>query len=318
MPNIVVFIRSMAFFGDQLVTYPLLYQLNALYPDHRITVVAHDPVGQHYEHLPWVHHFVLATTKKARYQAIPPHTDMVIALHHSSEQYALICAAKRIKTRLGFSNKRLFDFLWTHTHKKDINEYIGLANLQLLRTLQPFNPQDAARGCMQWLARQKTTPVQHSDVVFMAGGGAGAFKRWGIHNYTALADHLKNRLGPDTTFTFVLGPAEENERQQLQQLARPDFRTLVSRPLADIADLCLNARLIVANDCGPSHIAQNSGTPYVGLFNEPNPEWFWARPTTRAVTPATGTIDIQAISVPQVLQACLEAMGQERPTPATP
>lgn len=226
MAGIVVFIRSMHALGDQLVAYPLLYQLHQQYPNHRVTVVAHDPVGSYYAQLPWVHQFVHATTAAQKYRSIPKDTQIFIALHHSSELYSLL----------------------------------------------------------------------------------GAFKRWGIANYTALAQRLQHHLGPYTTFTCILGPAETDELAQLQQLNLPNFRLLVSRPLADIADLCVNAKLIVANDCGPSHIAQNTGTPYVGLFNEPNPEWFWQRPNTRAVTPPLGTIDIQSVSIERVEAACCNAL----------
>ncbi len=309
MPGIVVFIRSMAFFGDQLVTYPLLHQLNKLYPHSPITVVAHDPVEQHYTHLPWVHRFVQANNWREKYRAIPAGTDIVIALHHSSEQYALLAAAKRIRSRLGFKNKRAFDFVWNHAHKKDINDYIGLANLLLLNTLHAFDPMEAARDCIQWLAGQKPGRTEHTDVMFLVGGGAGAFKRWGVANYTALADRLIQHMGPQTTFTFVLGPAEEEELSQLQGLNRPEFKLLVSRPLSEIADLALHAKLIVANDCGPSHIAQNACVPYVGLFNEANPEWFWQRSNTRAVIPDGPVADIQLITVEQVERACVAVMA---------
>lgn len=313
MNNTVVFIRSMHFFGDQLVTYPLLYQLRKSRPDDHVCVVAHDPVQSYYSGLPWVDSFVLASGFTAKYRSMPAHTNLVVALHHSSEQYSLLSAVRGARIRLGFDNRRAFDFLWTHSCKKDSGEYIGLANLHLLRTLYDFSPIEAAQGCMAWIASNKTEPVQTSDVVFMVGGGAGAFKRWGLDNYMALADRLKLLLGSDTTFTFILGPAEAEETALLKQCARPDFRLLVSRPQAEIAHVSLNARLIVANDCGPSHIAQNAGGPYVGIFNEANPEWFWQRGNSRAVVPADGSSDIQAITVDQVYAACGEALSGSSP-----
>jgi len=311
MAETVVFIRSMQFFGDQLVTYPLLYQLKKSRPSDRICVVAHDPVQSYYTHLPWVDRFVEAKGLKEKYRSMPPDTELVLALHHSSEQYSLLAAARRAPMRLGFRNNRAFDFLWTRSWKKDINEYIGLANLNLLRILHDFNPREAARDCIEWIASGKTAPVQTSDVVFMVGGGAGAFKRWGVQNYTALADRLKTLLGPDTTFTFVLGPAETEETAMLRRYARPDFRLLVSCPLAEIAYASLNARLIVANDCGPSHIAQNACGPYVGLFNEHNPEWFWQREDSSLVCPTDGSTNIQAITVDEAYAACRNALQQK-------
>ncbi len=310
MSSTVVFIRSMRFFGGHLVAYPLLYQLKQSRPNDAICVVANDPVQAHYTHLPWVDRFVQANGFRTSYRSIPARAGLVMALHYTSERYSLLSTARRARMRLGFRNKRAFDFLWTHSRKKDYNEYLGLANLNLLRTVHDFDPIDAARGCIQWIASGRTEPVQTSDVVFMVGGGAGAFKRWGVHNYMALADRLKGLMGRDTTFTFVLGPDEKQETALLQQHPRPDFRLLVSRPLAEIAQVSLKARLTVANDCGPSHIAQNACGPYVGLFNEPNPQWFWQRKNSASVTPTDGTDNIQAITVDQAYAACQRVMAQ--------
>lgn len=108
----------------------------------------------------------------------------------------------------------------------------------------------------------------------MPGGGAGAFKRWDIRHYVALTDRLKLELGADICFSFVLGPDETQEYAYLQSLQRPDFRFLMQGSLAEIAYVSLHARLVVANDCGPSHVAQSACVPLVGVFYRPNPEWF--------------------------------------------
>ena len=138
----------------------------------------------------------------------------------------------------------------------------------------------------------------------MPGGGAGDFKRWPIQHYVTLADLLKPALPLQSTFCFVLGPDEAEQYRWLQSLERTDFVYLMTRPLNDIATAVLSAKVVVANDCGPSHLAQFSGVPYVGVFHQSNREWFWTRDTSLDVLPSDGTTEIKNVTPAQVFEAC--------------
>ena len=143
----------------------------------------------------------------------------------------------------------------------------------------------------------------------LPGGGLGAYKRWRLDHYLNLVALLEQDLGADVRFAFVLGPQEREEHARLLSLAKPNIVLMMSRPLPEIADLCLHARLVVANDCGPSHIAQHACVPYVGVLAFPNPSWYWKRDYSRAVTPLTAGDDIQSIDARQVLAACRDVLG---------
>mgnify|MGYP002143199224 CR=1 FL=1 len=145
-------------------------------------------------------------------------------------------------------------------------------------------------------------------MVMMPGGGAGDFKRWPIKDFVRLADLLKPSLDPQASFCFVLGPDESTEYEWLLTLKRADFKFLMTRPLPDIASIVMGAKLVIANDCGPSHLAQFSGVPYVGVFHELNREWFWARENTADVLPADGSNEIKHVKPEDVLIACLSVL----------
>ena len=100
-----------------------------------------------------------------------------------------------------------------------------------------------------------------------------------------------------------MGPDETEQHRWLQSLERSDFVYLMTRPIAEIAKAVMNAKLVVANDCGPSHLAQFAGVPYVGVFHESNREWFWTREISADVLPQDGTSDIKNITPEQVLAA---------------
>ncbi|MVW78650.1 glycosyltransferase family 9 protein [Bordetella sp. 02P26C-1] len=313
MQEIAVYIRSRCKFGDQVVSYATLSQLKHWWPQARLRVVAQHAVSHYYCSLPWVDEFVQAETLVEAVRAMPPRADLAVSLHHTSERYALVNLLRRPKLRLGFRNLRLLDCCWTHAHDKDINEYIALANLLLLNTYRPVAPEEASRRCFEQIAAQAVPQPAPADIVMIPGGGDGEFKRWGVANFLALADSLKSRLGGDARFSFVLGPAEAAEVGALQALRRPDFELIVGRSIPELASLMLNARLVVANDCGPSHIGQGVCVPYVGVFNEANPEWFWARPYSAAVYPENGVVDIQRVSPARVADACLRVLSSVRP-----
>ena len=306
--DIVVFVRSHKRYGDQIVSFPTLYQLKQWWPEKRLRVVSRFSVSHYYTPLPWVDEFVEARGVREHLKCLSTQTMLSVNLHHSSERYGLVNMVRRPSMRMGFRNRRLLDFAWTHHHAKDINEYIGLANLHMLATYQPFSAATAARNCFGEIAQPFLGKVRPADVVMIPGGGSGAFKRWSWHHYVALADLLKSQLGEGTTFTFVLGPDDLSERDRISGLARDDFYIEFGRTVPELAAIMYGARLVVANDCGPSHIAQGSGVPYVGVFNAPNPEWFWHRPQARAVVPTNGSKDINSITPQDVLAACREVI----------
>jgi len=313
MQEIAVYIRSRDKFGDQIASFAALYQLKKWWPDATLRVVGQHEVSRYYLPLPWVDEFVFAKSLSAGIRAMPWRADLAVCLHHSSERYALINVLRQSRVRLGFRNGRLLDFAWTHAWKKNINEYIGLANLNILNTYRSVEPEKISRECFTVLAALAPPSSPNADVVLIPGGGDGEFKRWGIDNFIALADKLKVQLGQDTRFSIVLGPAEKAEHAALQALGRTDFDLIEGRSIPELAALMLNARLVVANDCGPSHIGQGVCVPYVGVFNEANPEWFWDRSYSEAVYPASGEVGIQLVSPDHVLQACLRVLGAPRP-----
>lgn len=313
MSDVVVFVRSQPRYGDQIVAFSALYLLKQFWADKAVRVVSRYGVGDFYQELPWVDEFVRADSFAEQLRALPVRSSVSLNLHHSSERYALINLLRRPALRMSFDNNRLGDRVWTHRHRKDINEYIGLANLRLLATYQDHDPEITARRCFAQVGKPYLHKERPADIVLIPGGGSGEFKRWSLDHYLALVDLLQKHLGGHAEFTFVLGPDETAELDRLKQLGRRDVRVEFCRPVGALAALMRDARLVVANDCGPSHIAQGLCLPYVGVFNEPNPEWFWAREHARDVVPEGGSAEINSIPPARVLQACLKVLATSRP-----
>ena len=307
MADVVVFLRSKRFFGGHIVTYPLLYALHKHLDGKRIRVVGNDPVSDHYLCLPWALEFVEVKGFWSHCAAVSRRTSVMMALHYTSEKYGLVAGVRRPKTRLGFTNKRVTDGVWTHNLKKNFDEYLAVSNLRLLSEYLPLDVASTSRTCFETIAQTSKHQPCITDVVMMPGGGAGHFKRWGLGNYLSLLAMLRKSLGATLSVTFLLGPDERAEFNALSIAGLPGVHLMMMCPIEDIAHVCIHARLIVANDCGPSHIAQGACVPYVGVYQMPNPQWYWARDYSRSVTPApVDHGDIQKVSPAQVLAACLE------------
>lgn len=106
-------------------------------------------MGRYYTSLPWVDEFVRVSSFREHVRCLPARANASINLHHSSERYGLVSLLRRPALRMGFRNNRLSDRAWTHSHPKNIGEYIGLANLRLLGTYRSFDPHQAALNCFR-------------------------------------------------------------------------------------------------------------------------------------------------------------------------
>ena len=156
---------------------------------------------------------------------------------------------------------------------------------------------EAMGGTLDIAATGKAIAEAHPDDALPPGrnrlvcmpAGKVAAKQWGVANYLALGDRLSERW-PDLQKVVVLGPREAD-------LAAPftaaGWVTRVAPAPRRLAALCQDATCIVANDCGPGHIAQMSGRPMTILFHNSHGQeardrllrlWWWRRPHSRAIS----------------------------------
>jgi lipopolysaccharide heptosyltransferase I len=97
----------------------------------------------------------------------------------------------------------------------------------------------------------------------------GAFKRWPAASFAELADRLAARL--EAPVILTAGPGERVDADDVR--ARMHRAATIAEPkgLRALADLLLGARLFVASDTGPAHIAAALGVPTITLFGPKDP-----------------------------------------------
>ena len=100
-------------------------------------------------------------------------------------------------------------------------------------------------------------------------GGGWRSKCWPPERYGALCAELWRRLSVRAIVNA--GPGEEELARAVVASAAPARPVVFSPALRELAALLKKARLVVAADTGPLHLAAALGTPVVALFGPTDP-----------------------------------------------
>ncbi len=106
------------------------------------------------------------------------------------------------------------------------------------------------------------------DLVVLNPGGGWASKLWPAERFGALAARLRSAgLRPLVSF----GPGEEGLADRVVAASSGAAERSFPTTLLDYVELARRARLVVAADTGPLHLACAVGTPVVALFGPTDP-----------------------------------------------
>jgi lipopolysaccharide heptosyltransferase I len=110
----------------------------------------------------------------------------------------------------------------------------------------------------------------HGAVVLHPGTSRfGRFKRWPAPAFAELGDRLAERLG--TAVLLTAGPGERADAEEVRQRMRHAAAIVEPQGLRALTELLDGARVFVASDTGPAHVAAALGVPTVTLFGPKDP-----------------------------------------------
>jgi 3-deoxy-D-manno-octulosonic-acid transferase/heptosyltransferase-1 len=119
-------------------------------------------------------------------------------------------------------------------------------------------------------ARLPAAGEAHGAIVLHPGASRfGAFKRWPVAAFAELGDRLGRRLGARVILTA--GPGERADADDVRRRMTHPAEVKEPKGLRPLADLLHGARLFVAADTGPAHIAAALGVPTLTLFGPKDP-----------------------------------------------
>jgi ADP-heptose:LPS heptosyltransferase len=303
-------------FGDLLVQVPFLYGLKSSLGAERVVVIATHAFAHLHAELGITDEVQIIPNEDAAALAASIHAEdprWLISLRGNSLRSSLRLRRGRRRghtTTAGWRtlmNRCLLDVTVPRVRDAYYAEVIGRilealgGTLDILGTgkaIAQADPQDAL-------------PDGKQRLVCMPAGRVVA-KQWGAKNYIQLGQELCSEH-PNLVPTVIAGPQEQG---LIQTFVDAGWHSIMAPHPRRLAALCQQAACIVANDCGPGHLAQMSGKPMVTLFhNDGNHDrrrdliqlWWFRRPHSRAITTSSGR-PITDIPIDVVAEQARQAM----------
>jgi ADP-heptose:LPS heptosyltransferase len=312
----VVVAQSRDFLGAVLLHMPLLWALRRRDPPGRVIVYARCPRARLLGEVGLaddVRLFRSVTPELVReIRGLRP--GLIVNLHPSSVPLHVATALSGAPLRAGFRTLT-GRFACTHPVEHDRGIYRGLLYLRAAEALAV--PADLADVFHHLAAthRAEGSGRARTRICLLPGGGAGAFKRWGIANYLELC-HALRPDAPGAEFVFCVGRDDDDSLRGLASADAPaGTRVVVGAPIPELCAEILGSSVVVGNDCGPAHIALMGGARFVGLYSNADgrvgerlAEWFLPSVNTRALAAEAGR-DIRSIPVATVVAAARALMS---------
>ncbi|QTP57248.1 glycosyltransferase family 9 protein [Billgrantia antri] len=100
------------------------------------------------------------------------------------------------------------------------------------------------------------------------------FRNWSAEGYAAVIEHAWAQYGLKTVLTGGGSTLEREMGERIAALSRPEavIDVIGATSLKGLLALIASARVAIAPDSGPVHMANAMGTPVVGLFATTNPD----------------------------------------------
>ena len=292
MKNIVIFSQNRNFFGAQIVLIPFLMSLRTKYPGYQIVLFSRNPVTRVLSQVPGlIDNLFIETNKFTTFQHYRKYKpDLTFVFRKNSTFISIMTFLFKNGESVGFStniNRMLFSRCVTDNRKVyRANNYLSFIGQELGQ-----------------LAMTEDKNNDGGPICLIPGAGA-KHKEWGINNYLDLARRLSSS-GWQDKIHFILG---EKETGLIEAIEKEGFSVLFDRNIDELIDLFKQARLVVANDCGPSHIAQIFTQKYIILYSNKNQdadqvieEWFYSQKGCFSIVGEPGK-SISSISVSKVYQ----------------
>lgn len=203
------------------------------------------------------------------------------ALFHMQAALRASVLSLCIKTpvRLGFDRQRAADYQWlfsNHRIAAQENAHVLDGFLAFLTAAglgdAPLNWQfDVPHSVHDSILPQLPDKQPFVAINACSSVRKNNWRNWPVEHYKPVIEHLRKR-----GFAVVLtGGPSDSERRIAQQINEQHGCQLINlcghTSLGELYALLSRARLLIAPDTGPAHMANLAGTPVVGLYASSNP-----------------------------------------------
>ena len=180
------------------------------------------------------------------------------------------------KYRIGFDFKRARNFQWLFTNKKipftprqhvlesflEFPKLLGI-NTDSIKWNIPVSNDDQSFI---------DTSVPVNKYIVINPSASNNIRNWGADHYATIIDYLHEKYNLHTVLSGGPVATEIKLSNAISEEAHNKPTILTGKTsLKQLAVLLQNARLVIAPDTGPAHIANALGTPVIGLYANSNP-----------------------------------------------
>lgn len=284
-----VLILRLSALGDILHTLPAVIALREAMPDRRLVWVVEAPYAEMTRMIAPVDEVIPLATKRWRrslgkgdtWRELQRSVRQIrhLAMRGASIDFqglvksAVIGAAAGCRKRYGFSSSAIRErgalvFL-NHRVQVDVSRHVIEQNLQLARGAgaSASVPPPVSLGAFPDDPEGKLGELRSSPPIILNPGAGRADKLWGVGRFAELAKQIESRW--KVRPIVVWGPGE---REMAGEIVAGSPAVLAPQTsLRELALLLQHARVVVAGDTGPLHLAAAAGTPVVGLFGPTSP-----------------------------------------------
>ena len=275
-----ILILQTAFIGDVILTLPLVQEIQTLFPQARIDVMAIPAARNLLETHPDIHKLWIYDKRVDQRgfrqlwrfirQLRMEHYDLAVTPHRSIRSAAILKFAG-ITRRIGFDRSAgafFFTDIIPYPYKlHEINRNLHLLlpfGIDAKRHCLPrlsFSPDDAVT--LDRLLQEASVQVAQPMVV-LAPGSVWATKRWLPEYFASLSNRLVQK---GFSIALVGGADDSNVANQVQSLSNAPLINLVGAlTLRQSALLIKRSALLVSNDSAPMHLAVAVHTPVIAIF----------------------------------------------------
>ena len=320
MNKVTCVLRNRWHFGAQVLSIPALYYLKKRLCFDEVRVFSKQNNNWFYSQFDWIDELCgqgsfFNDCAKIR------DSKSLVSFQPSSIRYPLLSLIAGVENRVGFSSSIILRAILNKSILFDRNTYRGLHYLELLSSAFSMDDDLAyfLRAPFDDLAKLSELETHNSlfdgfNIVIMAGGGAGEFKKWGIDNFLSVVNKID--INGRVNVHWILGPDESDEKVKVEKIMSDNHTKNDSNrcqsylhsnlQLKDISSIIKNSDLVLANDCGPAHIAQCMQKKFIGVYDAEKPEWYFNHPDSICIFPKENIkpdgFAIQSISVEAVVR----------------
>ena len=179
--------------------------------------------------------------------------------------------------RLGFDRRRATDFQWLFTNHKipyRDNQHVMDSFFEFIRTLGVFERK------LEWnipipqeIREAVRSNLPGGPFMVVSPCSSMAYRNWTVEGYAAVIDHALEIYGLPTVLTGGLATLEHAYGRKITQLCKHKPVNLIGgTSLKRLLAILERARVLIAPDSGPAHMAMAVNTPVIGLYATTNPD----------------------------------------------